>query len=1064
MFRFTTGWTPDDEYNEEEDEEEDEDEEYLEEEEEEEDANDEDNDNTNKPLSYEEIAEKKRQLFTQRNLEIQRKTALQNAHMTYTTRDVLKAMDDGDAATGMSAEAKAFLSMKPMTAMSRQKNKVFLPGVKRTRVSRKMRVSAEAEKILGLANMLYVQNFVEEAIEKCHECITVAPHEASPYHTLGLIYEEKGDMAKAMDFYSIAAHVSKKDVELWLRIADMALTLENRRHAIYCLSRAVKASEGILDDAERNLLRLNSADLYEEFGEKRQAIAQYEQIIESLGPKDVLIDPYDVHIKCMSLCMECNLKPNAAKVLGGYARKNAARVDMKTMLFLIDLVSELDWWEKVVEYVELCRRVWEEKGHFSYKEIKTFPLNCEAMKARALIMLSGIYKQHKTDEDAIKYERNCEAKLRVGRMCTDVIMDAIEKAAPRAEKGEKNVFPFPDLSSENLFRLAHAHREHGNDQHKAMEVYKALLIYDKTRDSADVWEKMADCARIARGVEGAKQVYEEICSTRKHSSAARVQLTEIFLYELKDEEKAKEMLPSLEELVNDSVDDNVLLRASELRRSLQNMDDFIRESLPTVQQILDEALDVKAQIQKLRADAKHLQNIEDARNSAYLKKTGGKDGLKKKKQKTGWGGRNGGGSRKEELVPLSKGAFRGFENKRLERNRELDKKFLTKEEVAEIEREIRGGETKTSEEIAAEKREVQPQEEQNEETNNNSVVDDEGGETEKDKVERLQREKEAKEFKEEMKKITDQIDILNKHRDSTASFSHPTQFVMIVQVLHALLLDGGLKEARSILDKIVGLSFPRGLSKEQTVAIRYMRTKLSQLEGNAFGMAEQANKVVTAYPDILEMWNIVLRDGCRNTTNAKKVLATAKKAVKAFTFPGNEFDTTNSETTVNEKVPALLASGYIHGWNDQWAVANMHSREALRLAPNEPNVRLGIACSQIHGAVQTHLSVGDSEKNARVLRAICQLNTMAKQRNDVSPMEATYNAARALHQINLMYLAQPLYEKCLEIKDEFVKTNKDLAKNADLSVEAAYNLSLIYRASGCDDLARAVLKKYGSFR
>ena len=88
---------------------------------------------------------------------------------------------------------------------------------------------------------------------------------------------------------------------------------------------------------------------------------------------------------------------------------------------------------------------------------------------------------------------------------------------------------------------------------------------------------------------------------------------------------------------------------------------------------------------------------------------------------------------------MSKGAFRGFENKRLERNRELDKKFLTKEEVAEIEREIRGEETKTSEEIAAEKREVQPQEEQNEETNNNSVVDDEGGETEKDKAERLQR-------------------------------------------------------------------------------------------------------------------------------------------------------------------------------------------------------------------------------------------------------------------------------------------------------------------------------------
>ena len=200
-------------------------------------------------------------------------------------------------------------------------------------------MSAEAEKILGLANMLYVQNFVEEAIEKCHECITVAPHDASPYHTLGLIYEEKGDMAKAMDFYSIAAHVSKTDVALWLRIADMALTLENRRHAIYCLSRAEKGSDGILDDAERNLLRLNCADLFEEFGEKKKAIMQYEQIIETLGSKDAMIDAYEVHIKCMDLCMECNLKPLAAKLFGGYAEERSRQSGLECDVIL-DQFSE----------------------------------------------------------------------------------------------------------------------------------------------------------------------------------------------------------------------------------------------------------------------------------------------------------------------------------------------------------------------------------------------------------------------------------------------------------------------------------------------------------------------------------------------------------------------------------------------------------------------------------------------------------------------------------------------------------------------------------------------------
>ena len=139
------------------------------------------------------------------------------------------------------------------------------------------------------------------------------------------------------------------------------------------------------------------------------------------------------------------------------------------------------------------------------------------------------------------------------------------------------------------------------------------------------------------------------------------------------------------------------------------------------------------------------------------------------------------------------------------------------------------------------------------------------------------------------------------------------------------------------------------------MAVRYLRTKLSQLEGNAVGMAEQANKAVTAYPDILEMWTVVFSDGCRNTTNAKKVLATAKRAVKAFTFPGNEFDTTNSGITVNEKVPAVVGVR-IHSRLERPVGGCKHAFErSVRLAPNEPNVRLGITCSQIHGAVQTHL-------------------------------------------------------------------------------------------------------------
>jgi general transcription factor 3C polypeptide 3 (transcription factor C subunit 4) len=856
-------------------------------------------------------------------------------------------------------------------------------------------MNAEAEKILGLANMLYVQGFTEHALDKLHECIKIAPSEGSAYHTLGIIYEEKGDVAKALDFYSIAAHVTKKDVELWLRVAEMAMGMDNKRHALYCLTRAIKASEGLLSDAERNLLRMNAAELYEEFGDKKQAITLYEAIIDCLSDADVMIDIAAVHFKCSNLCIECNLKPNAAKVLLAYTRKHATNVEWETMVYLIDLLSDLDWWGRVVEFVELARRVWEEKGNHTYKALKEFPLNCEAIKGRALIMLSGICKQHKTDEEAIAFEKMCLLKLRAGKMCTDLVMNSITDAKKANLK-----FPLPDLKTENVVRLAHAYQLHGHDQERAMELYRTVILYDEGRDTIAVWEKMAECARRMHGTAGAQQVYEEIVRTRKNNSAARVRLTEILYHDLKDENGAKAMLPSLKELESDRADEQVVFKAADMRRRLQDESEFLKLSLPRIKQVLDEALDIKSQVQKLRAEAKALQGKEEELKA--------NDAHKQKKSK--------------------------------KRKKKYDEAEDDGEELNDQEEEGKVAKTIVVEET--------------EEKAGQIVVYDG-----KKKKERVKSAEAAEAIRQQVARKNEEIEALTNSRDAAHSFSHPAQFAVIVQVIHALLLDGAMKEARSIIDKIGSLSFPRGLSKEQTVTIRYLRTKYAQLEGSLSGMAEQANKIVTSYPDVVEMWDIVLHDGSRNTANAKKVLLTAKKAIKMFAFAGNEFNT-NYDRTVNEKVPSLLASSYVHGWNDQWAMANIHSREALRLAPDEPSVRLSMACSQIHSSVKTHLELSDSEKNARVLRAMCQLNTMAKQRNDVSPLEATYNAARALHQVNLMFLAQPLYERCLEIKDELVKQEKDIPANVDVSGEAAYNLSMIYRASGCDDLARALLKKY----
>jgi general transcription factor 3C polypeptide 3 (transcription factor C subunit 4) len=62
--------------------------------------------------------------------------------------------------------------------------------------------------------------------------------------------------------------------------------------------------------------------------------------------------------------------------------------------------------------------------------------------------------------------------------------------------------------------------------------------------------------------------------------------------------------------------------------------------------------------------------------------------------------------------------------------------------------------------------------------------------------------------------------------------------------------------------------------------------------------------------------------------------------------------------------------------------------------------------------------------------------------------QSSYNSGRAFHLLSLYYLAIPFYEHALE----------DPAM--EYSMEAAYNLAMIYIVIGSPHLAQSILKKY----
>lgn len=52
-----------------------------------------------------------------------------------------------------------------------------------------------------------------------------------------MIYEDDGDVDKALQFGLIAAHLNPSDCEEWIRLAEMSLEQDNIRQAIVCYTK-----------------------------------------------------------------------------------------------------------------------------------------------------------------------------------------------------------------------------------------------------------------------------------------------------------------------------------------------------------------------------------------------------------------------------------------------------------------------------------------------------------------------------------------------------------------------------------------------------------------------------------------------------------------------------------------------------------------------------------------------------------------------------------------------------------------------------------------------------------
>lgn len=211
--------------------------------------------------------------------------------------------------------------------------------VERRRIINKIDGDVNISDLLAQANNFYINNRYEEAISVLHEIVSLSPELREPYHVLSLIYEERGDIPKALSFLMLAAQLSHGEGELWARCANLNKQIKNLQQAEYCLARAIKVQK------TNHYWLYERASILEELGNLRKATGIYEKLLK-LSPNAELL----LHIS------------NLNEKLGSYEKsmiliENNYEKNSRKLLVLIKLFDLYIKYEKYLRGYEMYRKL-----------------------------------------------------------------------------------------------------------------------------------------------------------------------------------------------------------------------------------------------------------------------------------------------------------------------------------------------------------------------------------------------------------------------------------------------------------------------------------------------------------------------------------------------------------------------------------------------------------------------------------------------------------------------------------------------------------------------------------
>lgn len=155
-------------------------------------------------------------------------------------------------------------------------------NTKPVRISRKIPPHIKA--LIGEANLRFARGDLETAKKMCYEIIRQHCTAAEPYITLAQIFESN-EPTKCLDYYLVAALCSRRDINLWVRCAQLSVEANKVSQAIFCYSNAIRAQPTNIQ------LHLKRIQLLRMEKDTKNMLRSYVKMMEYLTPSyyDILL-------------------------------------------------------------------------------------------------------------------------------------------------------------------------------------------------------------------------------------------------------------------------------------------------------------------------------------------------------------------------------------------------------------------------------------------------------------------------------------------------------------------------------------------------------------------------------------------------------------------------------------------------------------------------------------------------------------------------------------------------------------------------------------------------------